>query len=139
VRGKVEDAIAGTLCRGLEEAFGTSSEVMPALPDPSYAYSPKRDQYLAASILELLTQVDLPRALRLLGVVDLDLYAPQLNFVFGQAAIGEREALVALPRLRQSFYGMPEDLELFRQRTLKEAIHELGHTFGVATAPSATV
>jgi len=69
------------------------------------------------------------------GVVDLDLYAPQLNFVFGQAAIGGRETLVALPRLRQCFYGMPEDLELFRQRTLKEAIHELGHTFGLGHCP----
>jgi len=69
------------------------------------------------------------------GVVDLDLYAPQLNFAFGQAAIGGREALVALPRLRQSFYGMPEDLELFRQRTLKEAIHELGHAFGLGHCP----
>ena len=27
------------------------------------------------------------------GIVDLDLYAPQLNFVFGQAAIGGRAAL----------------------------------------------
>jgi archaemetzincin len=44
------------------------------------------------------------------GIVDLHLYAPQLNFVFGQAAIRGSAALVALPRLRQSFYGMPEDL-----------------------------
>jgi len=133
--GDVEGAILDPLCRGLEGAFDTPSEVAPALPRPPHAYSLERDQYLSTSILEQLKEVDLPRALRLLGVVDLDLYAPQLNFVFGQAAIGGRAALLALPRLRQSFYGMPEDLELFRQRTLKEAIHELGHAFGLGHCP----
>lgn len=133
--GRVEGAIVNHLCRGDGEAFGTPSQATPALPHPSHAYSLERDQYLATSILEQLTQVDPQNAFRILGVVDLDLHAPQLNFVIGKTAIGGREALVALPRLRQSFYGMPEDLELFRQRTLKEAIHELGHTFCLGHCP----
>jgi archaemetzincin len=41
-------------------------------------------------------------------------------------------AFVALPRLRPSFYGLPEDVDLFRQRALKEAVHELGHTWGLS-------
>jgi hypothetical protein len=91
--GRVEDAIVNHLCRGLEAAFGTPSVVAPALPQPSYAYSLKRDQYLATSILEQLTHVDLQNAFRILGVVDSDLYVPQLNFVFGQARLGGRAAL----------------------------------------------
>jgi archaemetzincin len=35
-------------------------------------------------------------------------------------------------RLRQEFYGLPRDPELFRQRLIKEAIHELGHTLNLA-------
>jgi len=36
--------------------------------------------------------------------------------------------VVSVHRLRQEFYGLPADQELFRQRALKEAVHELGHT-----------
>ena len=57
-------------------------------------------------------------AKRWLGVVDLDLYTPGLNFVFGQARMGGLAALIALPRLRQSFYGLPEDEALFHQRAV---------------------
>lgn len=68
----------------------------------------------------------------LLGLVDADCYAAGLNFIFGQAKLTSHEAFIALPRLRQSFYGFPEDPALFRDRVLKEAVHELGHTMGLA-------
>jgi predicted Zn-dependent protease len=64
-----------------------------------------------------------------------DCYTPGLNLIFGQATLNGREAFVALPRLRPSFYGQSEDLNLFRQRALKEAIYELGHTWGLAHCP----
>ena len=37
-------------------------------------------------------------------------------------------ALVSAHRLRQELYGLPADPRLFRQRVIKEAVHELGHT-----------
>lgn len=30
-------------------------------------------------------------------------------------------------RLKQSYWGLPEDKDLFLRRTLKEAVHEIGH------------
>jgi archaemetzincin len=33
--------------------------------------------------------------------------------------------------LRQEFYGLPADEALLRERAAKEALHELGHTFGL--------
>ena len=54
-----------------------------------------------------------------------------LTFIFGQAQLGGRLALVSLARLRQEFYGLPSDRELLRERALKESLHELGHTFGL--------
>jgi archaemetzincin len=71
-----------------------------------------------------------PPALKAWGVVsEVDCYASGLNFIFGQAMMGGREAFVALPRLRESFYGLPEDTILFRERVLKEVVHELGHAW----------
>jgi len=48
-----------------------------------------------------------------LGVIDADCYAPGLNFILGQASIHDRDAFIALPRLRPSFYGLQEDESLF--------------------------
>ena len=36
-----------------------------------------------------------------------------------------------MPRLRSSFYRLAEDADLFRQRALKECVHELGLTWGL--------
>jgi len=66
---------------------------------------------------------------KILGIVDHDLFVPELNFVFGEAS--SRAAFISLTRLRQTFYRLPEDQSLFHRRVLTEAIHELGHTYGL--------
>jgi archaemetzincin len=129
--GEAPGDVLTTLQPKLEGTFGVACAIAPALPQPLDAYRRSRGQYLSTKILEELGRLDLPGASRLLGVVDLDLYVPELNFVFGQATMGGRQALIALPRLRQGFYGLAEDRDLFHLRVLKEAIHELGHTLGL--------
>jgi archaemetzincin len=116
----------------VEQVLGTPCRLGESLPHPDYAHNRQRDQYLAGAILRALREVEEPDAERLLGVADLDLYAPGLNFVFGQATMGGRKAVIALPRLRQSFYGLPDDPELYQARVVKEAVHELGHTYGLS-------
>jgi archaemetzincin len=65
---------------------------------------------------------------KLLGVTAEDLYIPILTFVFGEAQVGGKLAIVSTHRLRQEFYGLPEDKPRLAQRLLTEAVHELGHT-----------
>ena len=72
-----------------------------------------------------------PNVERILVLTTVDCSAPGLNFIFGQVALDGRVAFIALPRLRPSFYGLLADLPLFRQRVLTEAVHELGHTWGL--------
>ena len=72
------------------------------------------------------------RASRVLGVTEVDLAIPMLSFLFGQAQLDGPIAVVSLCRLRQEFYGLPADESLLRERTSKEVLHELGHTFGLA-------
>jgi len=69
---------------------------------------------------------------RVLGVTLVDLYIPILTFVFGEAQLQGSCALVSGHRLRQEFYGLPTNPSLFRERLLKEAVHELGHTLTLA-------
>jgi archaemetzincin len=58
-----------------------------------------------------------------------------LNFVFGHAHINGKVATVYLQRLRQEFYGLEKNENLFLQRVLKEAVHEIGHAFGLGHCP----
>jgi archaemetzincin len=39
--------------------------------------------------------------------------------------------VVSVHRLRQEFYGLPADSGVLRERLVREAVHELGHTFAL--------
>ena len=134
--GEVEVAILAYLRAELEQTFARSCLVTAGLAHPTAAYDQTREQYLSSYILQRLSQLELPHAWRVLGVADLDLYVPRLNFVFGQASKGGRDAVIGTPRLRQSFYGLADDEELFRERVVKEAVHELGHALGLDHCPN---
>lgn len=98
---------------------------------PPYAYDRARRQYNSTLLLEYLA-LSKPRGYaKYLGVTDADLYAGGLNFVFGEAILNGEDAVVSLHRLRPEFYGEPPNRRLFEARVLKEAVHELGHTFGL--------
>jgi len=65
----------------------------------------------------------------MLGIVDVDLYMPELNFVFGEADVTHGVSVISLVRLRQEYYGLPKNEKLFLERALKEAVHKLVHTY----------
>ncbi len=134
--GEVEEATLGTLKRPLAEVFGQRTRIGDRMPLPQKSWNQSRGQYLAPSLLAL---TPLPNSgNRVLGVADVDIFAPELNFVFGQADIVGKRALISLQRLRQEFYSLPRDKDLFLERALKEAVHELGHTYGLGHCPNLT-
>jgi archaemetzincin len=104
---------------------------LPALAMPEAAYDTKRRQYQSIEIMKMLAQSAPRDAVRVLGITDVDLAIPVLSFLFGQAQLNGPIALVSLCRLHQEFYELPADLQLLRERTVKEVLHELGHTFGL--------
>ena len=60
-----------------------------------------------------------------------DIFTPILTFLFGEAQLGGNGAIVSTHRLHNEFYGLPGDDDLLYARTLKEVLHELGHTMGL--------
>lgn len=98
---------------------------------PAEAYDPRRGQHDATAVLQAALPLCPPGAARLLVVTEMDIFIPMLTFIFGQAQVNGRAALLSLARLRQEFYGMPARRDLFVERVLKEILHELGHTFGL--------
>ena len=93
------------------------------------AYNPERKQYLSSQLLVSLGKAE--REEKVVGIADVDLYVPRLNFVFGEADVVSGKAIISLCRLRQEYYGLAPDEALFLERATKEIVHELGHTFGL--------
>lgn len=99
---------------------------------PEDAYNPRRRQYVSSIILSTISKYpSLYQADRVLGITDCDLYAPGLNFVFGEAQHHGKAAIISLYRLKPGFYGHSSNIRLFEDRALKEAVHEIGHTLGL--------
>jgi archaemetzincin len=129
--GSLDAEVFDAVAQAVEDAFGIEVAVHAALPVPEHALNEARGQYLSTAILRSLMPLIPPDASRLLAITDVDLFVPQLNFVFGEAAIDGRVCIISLHRLRPEFYGQQPDKRLFAERAVKEAIHELGHTFGL--------
>jgi archaemetzincin len=94
---------------------------------PPDAYDPRRGQYRAEVLLRLARRAD---AGRTLVVADEDLYTGDLNFVFGIPHAPGPGAVMSLHRLRHG-----ANATRFRDRVIKEAVHELGHSFGLSHCP----
>jgi archaemetzincin len=115
---EIIDALAASL-----STFDMEMEIRNSISIPRDSYDAKRGQYRAEAFMEACAHEDSDRVL---GVAAVDLFAEPLNFVFGQAEVGGRAAVISIARLAH------RDRAKFGQRASKEAIHELGHTFGLA-------
>jgi archaemetzincin len=128
--GEIDRNIMDRLRNDLNRIFNKQVSIGKGMADPDYARNKKRNQYLSTAILNaIMEQKEYTPYEKILGMVDHDLYVPELNFVFGEAS--RRAAVISITRLRQTFYHLPEDQTIFQRRVLTEAVHELGHTFGL--------
>lgn len=115
----------------LSSVYGLPTRRLIAPEPPAEVFDSRRRQYSSTGILQHMATTPPPNAARVLAVTDKDLFIPMLTFIYGQAQLGGEVAVVSLARLRQEFYGLPPDPELLLERTLKEALHEMGHSFGL--------
>ena len=129
--GNVDEELLEDLCPAVEEILCVPCEVLRVRLDPEFAFHGERQQYHSSEILQRMQRFLTADSWRVLGVAAVDLYIPILTFVFGEAQMGGPCAVLSTHRLRQEFYGLPADPELFWQRVIKEAIHEVGHTLSL--------
>jgi archaemetzincin len=128
--GEQADLLPGLAAR-LAETFGV--EIEQHLPgfDPELAFDGSRGQYNSRIVLGQLLRDLRPQSSRVLGVTSVDLFIPVLTYVFGEAQLEGRAAVVSTHRLANERYGLAPSLQVLRQRLNKEAVHELGHTYGL--------
>ncbi len=130
--GHVQYSLMERLAKSLEGRFSVACKIGREFQIPPEAYDRKHDQYHSSLILKrlkgFLPQMD--GALSL-GITEHDLYVPSLNFVFGEANPENGIAIISLQRLRQEYYGLDENEETLHRRMVTEAVHELGHVYGL--------
>ena len=141
--GGINQSFLVKLKKNLERSFKgfnlSINVIQEAIPLEKAEYNPKRRQYNASKVLtKILYYTQKKQFFRILGVMDDDIYSKPLNFVFGLAMNPKTRipelpvaALISITRLRETFYRRAENNALFELRILKEAIHELGHTFSL--------
>jgi archaemetzincin len=115
IAGKLLDAIRAAI----KERFGLRAAIGEELAVPAQAYSGERRQYLSTLFLDLLVDRVCGENQILLGVTAVDLYTPDLNFMFGEASSAGRVAVFSLARL----YSMT-GAEAERRRRPKNRIVE---------------
>lgn len=133
--GSIEIPVLNYLKENLAQTFHGKVLIASHQPVPEYALNKTRAQYFSSEILAHLAQIKKTKERKILALIDQDLYVPELNFVFGEADMESGFCIVSLTRLRQSFWNLPDQMNLFLERTLKEAVHEIGHVLGLHHCP----
>lgn len=113
------------------DVLGVSVHLTASPPHLEKSFDRSRAQYHSTAILNQIVRLPFASNDRVIAIVDVDLYIPVLTFVFGEAQLNGRAAVVSTYRLSNQFYGFPENHNLMLQRLTKEMIHELGHCFGL--------
>lgn len=133
--GQVDSHVIDRIQENLNMIFPktTCALISETMPIPSEAFNNARQQYRSDIILSRVhSYAEKDKALdRVLGTVNVDIFVPELNFVFGEAECPGKATLISLWRLRPEFYGKAPNMELFLERITKEAVHELGHSLGL--------
>jgi archaemetzincin len=127
---EVDRGALRALSERVEREFGLPVRGI-ELGSVDFAFHADRRQYGSIPVLEMLLRRFPEDAAKVLAVTERDLYIPVLTFVFGQAQLNGRVGVVSFARLRQEYYGLAENREVFLKRAYKEALHEAGHLFGL--------
>jgi predicted Zn-dependent protease len=127
VRGAAPaESMVRQLARSLEQHLQTPVTLGPDLPLPETA-DPPSQRVSSNTVVDYLIDLAGPHPERFrswtVALTSLDLFAPQRDFVFGEAALGGAWAVVSSARLQPP--ATSDDLA--HQRLLKEILHELGH------------
>ena len=125
---EVDPDLLDDVRRQLALAFRRPAVVWHGAGRPDHAFDPRRKQHASAVVLRWLLEAGPPDG-KVLGITDRDLFIPILTYVFGEAQLGGGAAVLSLARLQDDVARRGR--RLLEDRVVKEAVHEVGHAFGL--------
>jgi len=132
--GRHCDGTFEPIIRVVQQIYGYPVEMIPLLQDLKFALDTERQQYHSTVILEKLAEKAPPQAIKIMAVTDVDLFIPILTYVYGEAQLGGKTCIISTFRLNEKTSLKHTDGDI-RGRVVKEAVHELGHTFKLRHCP----
>jgi archaemetzincin len=131
-----DDALLEDVRRHVEAAYHLRARRYTNPDRPTHAFDPRRGQHSSTQILRWLVERPHPAG-RVVAITDVDLFIPVLTYVYGEAQLGGRAAVVSTARLSVDLDpGANRPVRL--ARAVKETVHELGHTFGLLHCDTAS-
>lgn len=119
------------IAREIERVYAIPCKTASLIQDISFAFDPHRNQFNSTLILKELEAHAPDNVLKVMALTSSDLFIPILTYVYGEAQLGGRCAIVSSNRLREGISPGMDYRKLFLCRLIKECIHELGHTFAL--------
>jgi archaemetzincin len=129
--GRLRELTVRIVVAHLQTLLGIPVDVLEPREVPEHALQHHRQQYDAGIILNYLAQLSYPGYGRILALTNVDLCIPILTYVFGEAEVGGRVAVISNFRLRHNEDGTTAREEQYYERMAKVALHEVGHTLSV--------
>ena len=129
--GKVGEDVLRVVADSLQGILRLPIDIWDPMPIPDDAFMSSRNQYNAMAIIRYLADNHSGHNLKVIGITDKDLCNPIITYVFGEAYMGGRAAVVSSARLSVTQSGEPVSREHFFDRIVKVALHEVGHTFNI--------
>lgn len=144
----IDNSVLDFIQNSLKRIFKTKIYILDRIDIPENSFVKNRKQHNAAIISNYITEKLSLKYIQdiNLAILNTDIFVPSLNFVFGIATDFPKICLISILRLNPLFYtffslnhkgqDLIEELtdkerKVFKDRILKEAVHEIGHTLGL--------
>lgn len=129
--GPIDPEILRRLRTAIGKILSLPVRVLRPQPLPLHTYHVVRHQYHSTQLLAHLLAENNSGAFRILGVTAADLYIPIFTFVFGEAQLDGKAAIISLARPRGDIDGFMPPRQVYLRRLIQLSLHELGHTFAL--------
>ena len=130
--GEVDFIMVNKLAAAVGPVFNRSIDILKGMKMPQEALSVTRNQYYATVLLSKLERVKANTREKVVGICEEDLYLPDENSILGYSDSLSGTAVVSLYKIRQEFYGLPEDEAKIYPRLFKETVHQISHLYKLA-------
>lgn len=118
--GEIQEELLMAVRQAIEQQFRMRVAIGESRRLPENSYSQERGQYRSTRFLDELFKVGPDPQIRL-GVATVDLFVPELNFVFGVASSERRVAVFSIARLDPRFYGESADQKKITHRARRRS------------------
>lgn len=128
--GTIKEDILTRIVPCLEERFLFRFRVSDPIVVPEQAYSATKRKYLSSTICEKIGHSAPFDAKYALGITDVDIFEDSANLIYNFTNKEESVGLISIHRFHSAGGRALQCEDIFFQRLLKEATHELGHLMG---------